>query len=267
MYSFIEFTQDTRRRFPVVSVPSPKQTSSPTILQQLPVFCSFLSLSHLWRARFLRSDQEWPPPYPSLIWPCLALFTPTAEAEMRPAWPRLALRSLVCAGPAWPRCGLGWPWLRIRGQGWEWPGAAKLLIRFHFLPFRPIPYRLRGEGMRGSRLHGNDGGNRCYTQTGSQSPAWNGPQECAGVAKLLISAHFLLFPLIPLVDAGGGRLGLRLGLHPHPHLLPSREKGSRGGTGMRGSRFRGNDGAIRVNDACEQCSNRRGDGAMGSCRR
>ena len=35
---------------------------------------------------------------------------------------------------------------------------------------------------------------------------------------------------------------------------------------MRGSRLRGNDDKIRVNDACEQCTGRRGDGAMGSCR-
>ena len=73
-----------------------------------------------------------------------------ARLKMRPGWSRLALRSLVRAVPAWPRCGLGWPWLRIRGRGWEWPGAAKLLIRFHLLPFRPIPYRLRGA--RGARF-------------------------------------------------------------------------------------------------------------------
>ena len=36
-------------------------------------------------------------------------------------------------------------------------------------------------------------------------------QECVGVAKLLISAHFRSFPIIPLVDAGGG-------LHPHQGL-------------------------------------------------
>ena len=36
--------------------------------------------------------------------------------------------------------------------------------------------------------------------------------------------------------------------------------------GMRGSRLRGNDGYIRGNDACNQCTGRCGDGAMGICR-
>ena len=47
--------------------------------------------------------------------------------------------------------------------------------------------------------------------------------------------------------SSNGRLGagMRLGLHPHPSLLPSREKGP--------DRLRGNDGGIRVNDACRQC--------------
>ena len=36
--------------------------------------------------------------------------------------------------------------------------------------------------------------------------------------------------------------------------------------GMRGSRFRRNDGFVRGNDACRQYSNRRSHGVMGSCR-
>ena len=35
---------------------------------------------------------------------------------------------------------------------------------------------------------------------------------------------------------------------------------------MRGSCLRGNDGEIRVNDACNQCTGWLGGGAMGSCR-
>ena len=96
--------------------------------------------------------QEWPgvetPPYSGPIWPCLLL---AARVEMRPLWPRLALRSLVRGGPPGPGCGLGW--LR-----YEWPGVTKLLIQLHLVAFGCIPYRLRGAGMRGSRLHGNDGG-------------------------------------------------------------------------------------------------------------
>ena len=37
--------------------------------------------------------------------------------------------------------------------------------------------------------------------------------------------NFRSFPIMPVVDGGGGWLELRLGLHPHPNLLPSREKG------------------------------------------
>ena len=69
---------------------------------------------------------------------------------MGPPWPRLALRSLVGTGPAGSGCGLGWP-------RQEWPGVAKPLNQLHSVAFRCIPYRLRGDGMRGSRLRGNDG--------------------------------------------------------------------------------------------------------------
>ena len=64
------------------------------------------------------------------------------------------------------------------------------------------------------------------------------------MAKLLI-----LFRLVPFRSISYRRL--EPGFHPHPNLLPSREKGP--------DRLRGNDG-------CEQCSNRRGHGVMGSCR-
>ena len=85
-----------------------------------------------------------------LIWPCLASFTPSGEVGNE------------------ANCGHVWPWLRIRGRGWEWPGVAKLLFRFHFLPFgsishppNPHPRLLpEGEGTcrgRGSHLRGNDG--------------------------------------------------------------------------------------------------------------
>ena len=52
------------------------------------------------------------------------------------------------------------------------------------------------------------------------------------VAFGCISLHFL-----SSTRAMG--LGMHLGLHPHPNLLPSREKGS-AGAGMRGSRLHGN---------------------------
>ena len=104
------------------------------------------------------------------VWPCLLL---AARLKMRPVWPRLALRPLVRGGPAGPGGGPVWPWLRIRGWGWEWPGAAKLLIQLHLVAFRlishppnphplPSPQRARGP----DRLRGNDGCEQCSSQRG-----------------------------------------------------------------------------------------------------
>ena len=111
-------------------------------------FCRFC---HLCRARLFRSGQEWRPP---IQWPDLARFGPIYALAKRWNGGRgvnLALRSPVRGGPPGPGCGLGW--LRH-----EWPGVTKLLIQLHLVAFRCIPYRLRGAGMRGSRLRGNDGG-------------------------------------------------------------------------------------------------------------
>ena len=88
-------------------------------------------------------------------------------------------------------------------------------------------------------------------------PRWP-HQERPGVAKLLNQLHLVAFRCIPCrcwfgVHPAGGEP------HPHPRLLPSREKGF--------ARMRGNDGCFRVNDACNQCKGWGGDGAMGSCRR
>ena len=69
----------------------------------------------------------------------------TVRLEMRPPWPRLALRSLVRAGPASPRCGLGWP-------RHEWPGVAKFLVRLHSVAFRLIPIVCAGQGGRGCEV-------------------------------------------------------------------------------------------------------------------
>ena len=76
-------------------------------------------------------------------WPS-ASFTPTV-LEMRPPWPRLATRTRWATRP------------------WLWPWLASLRVArsdetFNSVAFGCIPYRLRGAGMRGSRLHGNDGG-------------------------------------------------------------------------------------------------------------
>ena len=81
--------------------------------------------------------------------------------------------------------------------------------------------------------------------------------EWPGVANLLIqciSLHFVAF----LVVVGLGFTPLGVNPHPHPRLLPSREKGF--------ARIRGNDGCFRLNDAYNQCKGWGGDGAMGSCR-
>ena len=50
------------------------------------------------------------------------------------------------------------------------------------------------------------------------------------------------------------------------HCLPSEPSSSPSPMGRRDLSLRENDGGIRVDDAWEQCSNRRGDGTMGICR-
>ena len=57
---------------------------------------------------------------------------------MRPGWPRLALRSRVRGGPAWPYFRLRWP-------HYEWPEVSKLLIQSHLVSFSLISYRRRWE--------------------------------------------------------------------------------------------------------------------------
>ena len=49
---------------------------------------------------------------------------------------------------------------------------------------------------------------------GTDGDAWYGPQECGGAAKLLISAHFQSFPLIPLVDTLGAPPSTSPGFQP-----------------------------------------------------
>ena len=101
--------------------------------------------------KFSNSGSIW------LFWLHLLL---AARLEMRPGWPRSAHRLLVGTVPGWPRLWPRWPHQ-------EWPGVAKPLKQLHSVAFRCIPYRLRGAGMRGSRLRGNDGG-ICVSDTCNQ---------------------------------------------------------------------------------------------------
>ena len=82
-------------------------------------------------------------------------------------------------------------------------------------------------------------------------------QEWPGVAEPLIQLHSVAFRCIPIVRT----LTLTLSL-----TLSQRERGSYRGTGLRGSRLRGNEGGLLDDDVCEQCSSQRGYGVMGSCR-
>ena len=70
------------------------------------------------------------------------------------------------------------------------------------------------------------------------------------MAKLLIRLHFVTFPYPRTLTL----------------TLSQRARGSYRGTGLRDSRLRGNDGGLREDDVCEQCSNRWGYGVRGSCR-
>ena len=81
-------------------------------------------------------------------------------------------------------------------------------------------------------------------------------QEWTGVAKPLIQLHLVAFRCIPY--------RLRWA-HPCPRPVTLILTFSP--QGRRDRSLRGNDAEIRGNDVWEQCSNRRGYGAMGCCRR
>ena len=94
---------------------------------------------------------------PGPIWPCLASFTPIAEAGNE--------ATVASFGPPLTR-------MRWACRPWLWPCLASLRVArsgetFNSVPFGSISfhsYRLRGAGMRGSRLHGND----VYEQSSNQ---------------------------------------------------------------------------------------------------
>ena len=96
---------------------------------------------------------------PGPIWPCLASFTPTTEAENE--------ATVASFGPPLTR-------MRWASRPWLWPWLASLRVArsgktFNSVSFRLISshsYRLRGAGMRGSRLHGNDVYGQCSNQRG-----------------------------------------------------------------------------------------------------
>ena len=139
-----------------------------------------------------------------LIWPRLVWFTPSRALEMRPGWPRLALRSLVGGVPDMdsfgPRvasfglCCSTFLGTRGRDRDARFPPSrerrglsgvrrsGKLLILFRFVPFRSIPCRLRGDDGWGS-----------------------------GVAKLLFRLQLVAFRCIPDCP------------NPHPSALPEGE--------------------------------------------
>ena len=204
--------------------------------------CCHFSTSGAWVLRATSGSEN---SNSGLIWPSLVLFTPSRKLEMRPPWPRLALRSLVSGVPGVDSFGPPVaPLLDVRGAG-DRDGmrssllrghdggvarSGKLLILFRFVPFRSIPCRLRGQGCEVPAFAVSDGGAR---RSG----------------KLLIWLHFVAFP--------------------SPEPSPSALSTPRGRGDLQGCEvpsFAGTTSAIRQNDACEQCSNRRGYGAMGCCR-
>ena len=121
-----------------------------------------------------------------------------------------------------------WPWLRIRGQGWEWPGVAKLLIQLHLVAFRCISYSPnphpnvdsslrwndgdRGAGMRCSRLRGNNGGTAPAPKLGAFAfgTAVRSAQERRTFNLVpfgSISFHFPSQPPVPVIPAKAGMTG------------------------------------------------------------
>ena len=115
----------------------------------------------LWGARFppAQGTTKGGGVNPGPIWPCLASFTPTAEAGNE--------ATVASFGPPLTR-------MQWACRPWLWPCLASLRVArsgetFNSVPFGSISfhsYRLRGAGMRGSRLHGNDVYEQCSNQRG-----------------------------------------------------------------------------------------------------
>ena len=222
---------------------------------------------------------------------------------MRPPWPHLALHSLVSGVPGVdsfgpPVASL----LDVRGAG-DRTGArgslfrghdggvarsGKLLIQLHLVAFRcfPIPrtpvnyvsglYTPRGRGDLSAFAGTTGGWPYCeslpvrFRSEGGQPlthfdsflvviagdgdgdarfPSARERRECVGMARsgeLLIRLHFVAFA------------------SPEPHPPPS-PTGKGDLQGCEVPAFVGTTSEIRQNDACEQCNNRRGYGAMGCC--
>ena len=78
-----------------------------------------------------------------------------------------------------------------------------------------------GTGMRGSRLHGNDGGNRCYTADGGAIPGMERPSGVRRGGKLLIRFRLVPFRSISNRLREQGMRGPAFGelyITPRPHL-------------------------------------------------
>ena len=119
------------------------------------------------------------------------------------------------------------------GLGWprqEWPGVAKLLIQLHLVAFRCFsrPPNPHPRLLPEERGHALQAG-------GARFPPSRGPLE------------------VPCPRPE----------HPHPMLRIDLSPMQ----GEVNTCLRGNDGALRLNDACRQCTGWHGDGAMGICRR
>ena len=125
-------------------------------------FGHFCRLSHLCRARLFRSGQEWGPPHtvarfgligpylrlakrwdggrgvnPGLIWPCLALFTPSGEAGNEA---RVASFGPPLTRTRWASVASWWLWLaslRVARSDETFKTLSFSLIWSHFLSSEP----------------------------------------------------------------------------------------------------------------------------------
>ena len=177
---------------------------------------SFSAVAHLWRGfqGRLRGEIQFKDSFGSIWFRLL----PAARLRMRPGWSRLALRSLRAH---WATLASRWP--RLASSG-----VAKLLIRFHFLPFPTIPTVDRGDGGLGCEVPAFAGTTEPSARaTGGVNPGLIWPclasftpsraletrPRVASLVSLVASSgvrrsgktfKFRSFPIIPLVDGGDG---------------------------------------------------------------
>ncbi len=190
-------------------------------------------------ARFPPARERWGGGVnPRPIWPCLASFTPNRAMEMRPVWPR--------SGPPLTRT-------RWASRPWLWPWLASSGVprsgeTFNSVPFRSISFH-------------------SLSSARAEDARFLPSRERRGVLLGFRSFLSLISPLSRAVVQECAGVGTPHTLARYGPIWPDSLVGACAPSwGCEVPAFVGTTSCLRRNDVCNQCTDWRGDGAMGSCR-